>query len=132
MTPEQRAADRIAFVVAATAGTSTTATKAGVLAVEHIATAGLVIVPAGRIAELLDANNREVERRRDARAALRLCLPIVIETVESIVQCHSTTFDWTHEEPLPPETEPEALIDAEAMLRAIAAAKAVLGETPPA
>lgn len=133
MTPEQTAAHRIANAVEQRTGMPRgAAQETGHDAVERISAAGLVIVPAGRIAELLDANNREVERRREARAALRLCLPHLVETVEALVQCHSTTFDWTHDEPLPPDCEPEALIEAEAMLSAIAAAKAALGEAPPA
>ncbi|UXQ89151.1 hypothetical protein [Synechococcus phage MinM1] len=70
--------------------------------------------------------------RSEFRSALALCLPFMVETAESMVHCHSTTFDWTIDEPLPPETEPEALIEAEAMLRAIAAAKAALDQAPPA
>jgi hypothetical protein len=65
----------------------------------------------------------------DLRAALRLCLPHLIETVESIVCCHSSAYGWTVADPLPADCEPEALIEAEAMLRAITAAKTALGDT---
>lgn len=132
MTPELIAADRIARAVEKGTGTCTEQSMPiGRAAVEYIAAAGLVVLPAARPAELLDANNREVERRRRAVGALRLCLPHLVEAVESLVHCHSTAFDWQRGDEMPADCEPEALVEAEAMLRAITAAEAAIGDGAP-
>ena len=109
--------------------TDDAAQRFGTFAMEAIAEAGLVIVTAGRIAELLDANNRERERRRAALRALRLCLPHMLAAVESTVQCHSTDYAWESGQPLPADCEPDALLMAADAEKAIAEAKAALGET---
>jgi hypothetical protein len=144
MTPEQIAADRIAQTVAshlcvmpggtrpersACEGCAHDAQRAGKASVEAISAAGLLIVPADRIAELLDALYREAERRTAAFRALRLCLPHMVESVESIVSGHSLAFDWRSGQPLPAECEPEAVLMAADAEAAIAAAKAALGAT---
>jgi hypothetical protein len=80
-TPEQMAAQAIAWRACAAdierrcqEGLCDFCQRHGRRAVEAISAKGLVIVPAGRISELLDANNREVERRRQAMAELRALL----------------------------------------------------------
>ena len=121
-TPERIAAELIARR-AELLGNDTPSTPAhlGALAVEDISAAGLVIVQAARMAEMMDD-------LAAARRALRLALPHLVESVESIVRGHSLSYDWEATEPLPEDCEPEALLQAHDMLAAIGAVRAALAE----
>lgn len=71
---------------------------------------------------------RDLAMARDAAAkAAADALPHLIETVESIVRCHSTAYHWTIAETVPEDCKPEAEEEARAMLRSIAAIQALTG-----
>jgi hypothetical protein len=116
VTPERRA--RAAITAAVCAHREDDADVIACAAVERISAAGLIVTTAARAAALL-------AERDEARRLLRLALPHLVESAESLIQSNSTSYAWQSGEPLPENCEPEALLSVADMEPIIAAIRAM-------